>query len=72
MKPDMTALMAYGNEKIRQYQLDFYEYKNFGRLALVELGIAPFNFVSACLAMASMFYFREVVFVHEAFPLNQF
>ena len=31
----MTALMAYGTEKIRQYQLDFYEYKNFGRLALV-------------------------------------
>ena len=72
MKYDLAALKTYGSEQINAIHLDLFEYTKFGRLALVELGIAPFNFVSACIAMASILYYKEAVYVHEPFPLNHF
>ena len=44
----------------------------FGRLALVEAGVAPYSFVSASISMASILYFKEIVYVYESLPLSQF
>ena len=72
MKYDLSALKAYGYEQINAKRLDNFSFTKFGRLALVDLGVAPFNFVSACIAMASMLYYQELVYVHEPFPLTHF
>ena len=68
----LDAMLKYTTQQANAIELDYFKYDGFGFDFLQAMGVQPYSFVSACISIASMFYFKEVVFVHEAFPLSHF
>ena len=56
--------------EVNRFELKFFKSERLGRQALLEMGFAPYNFVSACVSIAIMVYFGEPVLVHEPYPLK--
>ena len=54
-------MIEYGRAQIDQYELSRFDHCQIGRRALLEMGFAPYQFVSGWLAISVMVYFGEPV-----------
>ena len=68
----IPQMLEYGRGQIDRYELTRFDHCQIGRKALLEMGFAPYQFVSAWFSIATMVYFGEPVLVQEPFPLKSF
>ena len=68
----VPKMLEYGQVMIDRYEMTCFSHNQIGRKALIEMGFAPYQFVSAWFSIAIMIYFGEPVMVHEPFPLKSF
>ena len=65
-------MLDYARAQISQFELTRFSHGQIGRKLLLEMGFAPYQFVSAWFSIAIMVYFGEPVLVQEPFPLKSF
>ena len=65
-------MIDYARGQINRYELTRFDHCQIGKKALLGMGFAPYQFVSAWLSIATMVYFGEPVLVQEPLPLKSF